>query len=239
VPSRIRAKFTYSNVMATIAVFIALGGGAYAAVKLPASSVGPKQLKNRAVTPRKVAPATVRLFKGQKGDQGAPGATGAQGQQGEPGAPGSPGQPGSPGTPGQPGSPAASAFGGGGFVPNNPSAATVATYCGPADTQANNSCTTDEATQQNTLSLLTPNAPIVARDLFVRTNGTQFEVETFTLRFEGTDTSVACTVFFANNCNSGSASAVIPPGSRILLKIESATNGGSYGFWFGWRATTP
>ena len=230
----IRSKLTYSNVMATFAVFLALGGGAYAAVKLPRNSVGPKQLKNKAVTPKKVAPATVRLFKGQKGDPGAPGAPGANGDTGAPGAAGQ------PGAPGQPGSPAASAFGGGGFVPNNSSGATVATYCGPADTQLNNSCTTTEATQQDTLAVLTPNAPIVARDLFVLTAGTQFSVETFTLRFEGTDTSVACTVSFTNNCNSGSATAVIPPGSRILLKVESSTGGGgSYGFWFGWRATTP
>ena len=35
--------------MATIAVFLALGGGAYAAIKLPKNSVGPKQIKKNAV----------------------------------------------------------------------------------------------------------------------------------------------------------------------------------------------
>jgi hypothetical protein len=35
--------------MATIAVFLALGGGAYAALKLPKNSVGPKQIKPNAV----------------------------------------------------------------------------------------------------------------------------------------------------------------------------------------------
>ena len=35
--------------MATIAVFVALGGGAYAAVKLPKNSVGPKQIAKNAV----------------------------------------------------------------------------------------------------------------------------------------------------------------------------------------------
>jgi hypothetical protein len=35
--------------MATIAVFLALGGGAYAALKLPKNSVGPKQIKAGAV----------------------------------------------------------------------------------------------------------------------------------------------------------------------------------------------
>ena len=30
-PARIRARLTYANVMATLALFVALGGGAYAA----------------------------------------------------------------------------------------------------------------------------------------------------------------------------------------------------------------
>src|SRR3954465_14056474 len=68
--------------MATIAVFIALGGASYAAITLPKNSVGSKQLKKKAVTPKKVAPKTVKLFKGQKGDKGDRGLTGT-------GAPGS------------------------------------------------------------------------------------------------------------------------------------------------------
>jgi hypothetical protein len=36
---RIRAHLTYSNVMATLAVFLVLGGGAYAAFHLPKNSV--------------------------------------------------------------------------------------------------------------------------------------------------------------------------------------------------------
>jgi hypothetical protein len=47
--SRLTASLTYSNVMATVAVFLALGGGAYAAVKLPKNSVGSRQLKSNAV----------------------------------------------------------------------------------------------------------------------------------------------------------------------------------------------
>jgi hypothetical protein len=38
--TRIRAGLTYANVIATLALFIALGGGAYAAFKLPKGSVG-------------------------------------------------------------------------------------------------------------------------------------------------------------------------------------------------------
>lgn len=49
-----RPKLSYANVMATIAVFIALSGASYAAFKLPKNSVGPKQLKKNAVTTAKI-----------------------------------------------------------------------------------------------------------------------------------------------------------------------------------------
>ncbi len=51
---RLRGRLTYANVMATVAVFIALGGSAYAAAQLKKNSVGTKQLKNNAVTGAKV-----------------------------------------------------------------------------------------------------------------------------------------------------------------------------------------
>jgi hypothetical protein len=50
----IKNRLTYSNVMATIATFIALSGASYAAVKLPVNSVGARQLKTGAVTGAKV-----------------------------------------------------------------------------------------------------------------------------------------------------------------------------------------
>jgi hypothetical protein len=49
----------YANVMATIAVFLALGGGAYAALELPRNSVGRNQIKANAVNSAKVAPDTL------------------------------------------------------------------------------------------------------------------------------------------------------------------------------------
>jgi hypothetical protein len=57
--TRLRRKLTYANVMATIAVFIALGGVGYAAVKLPKNSVGTKQIKNNAITGAKIKDGTV------------------------------------------------------------------------------------------------------------------------------------------------------------------------------------
>src|ERR1700759_4249335 len=52
---RIPSAFTYANVVATLALFIALGGASYAAVKLPANSVGSAQLRKNAVSSSKVA----------------------------------------------------------------------------------------------------------------------------------------------------------------------------------------
>ncbi len=56
--SRFRPKLTYSNVIASLALFIALGGAAVAA-GLPRNSVGPNQLKRGAVTPAKLRKAAV------------------------------------------------------------------------------------------------------------------------------------------------------------------------------------
>ena len=79
---RIRKRLTYANVTATLALFLALNVGAYAAVRLPANSVGPAQLRSKAVTPAKVAKETIKLFRGRKGSPGARGLTGAAGAQG-------------------------------------------------------------------------------------------------------------------------------------------------------------
>src|SRR5437588_2217462 len=47
------------NVLGLVAIFIALGGSAYAVGNLPRNSVGTKQIKNGAVTGRKVANSTL------------------------------------------------------------------------------------------------------------------------------------------------------------------------------------
>ena len=51
--TKLRSRLTYANAMSTIAVFVALGGGAYA-VSVPRNSVGTTQLKANAVTAAKV-----------------------------------------------------------------------------------------------------------------------------------------------------------------------------------------
>jgi hypothetical protein len=55
----VRRRLTYSNVLATLALFIALGGAAVAATALPRNSVGTRQLKRGAVTSAKLAKKSV------------------------------------------------------------------------------------------------------------------------------------------------------------------------------------
>jgi hypothetical protein len=58
--SKLRSGLTYANVIATLALFLALGGGAYAVSKLPKNSVGTPQLKKNAVRSGKVKNGAVR-----------------------------------------------------------------------------------------------------------------------------------------------------------------------------------
>jgi hypothetical protein len=65
---RIAGTPNYANVTATLALFISLGGASYAAVALPANSVGPRQLRPGSVTPRSLAfPLAVRGITDERG----------------------------------------------------------------------------------------------------------------------------------------------------------------------------
>jgi hypothetical protein len=58
--TRLRSHLTYANVMATIAVFVALGGTSYAVVRLPKNSVGSKQIRGNAVGSSEIRKSAVR-----------------------------------------------------------------------------------------------------------------------------------------------------------------------------------
>jgi hypothetical protein len=55
-----RRRFSYANVMATVAVFIALGGTSYAVATLPRNSVGAKQIRTNAVGHSEVRTGAIR-----------------------------------------------------------------------------------------------------------------------------------------------------------------------------------
>lgn len=91
--SRLRARLTFGNVMATFAVFVALGGSSYAALSLPKNSVGARQIKNNAVTSTEVKNRSL-LARDFRAGQLPSGAKGDKGDKGDPGAPGANGSPG-------------------------------------------------------------------------------------------------------------------------------------------------
>jgi len=87
---RFTKRFSYANVMSTLALFVALGGVSYAATSLPANSVGRQQLKPNAVNGSKVANRSLRAVDFAAGQLPA-GAQGPSGAKGDPGANGTDG----------------------------------------------------------------------------------------------------------------------------------------------------
>jgi hypothetical protein len=86
--SRLRAWLTFPNVVALLALFVALGGSAYAAGVLPVNSVGTAQLKGGSVTSGKVKDGTLKAgdFASNQLKAGPKGSTGAAGPAGPAGA---------------------------------------------------------------------------------------------------------------------------------------------------------
>jgi hypothetical protein len=85
---RLLDRLSYANVVATLALFIALGGTSYAAIKLPKNSVGSTQIKTGAVHTGEIFNGTIRIGDISKSAQaalrGQPGPQGAQGPAGAP-----------------------------------------------------------------------------------------------------------------------------------------------------------
>jgi hypothetical protein len=85
--ARFRPRVNHATIVAYLALFVALGGGAYAALKLPKNSVGSKQIKANAVRSSKVKDGSLlagdfkagQLPAGPAGLQGLPGARGDKG----------------------------------------------------------------------------------------------------------------------------------------------------------------
>lgn len=72
----------YANVMASLALFIALGGTSYAVTSLPRNSVSTKQIKAHAVTLSKISEGAKNALRGQTGARGPVGPTGPAGAAG-------------------------------------------------------------------------------------------------------------------------------------------------------------
>ena len=215
--------------VAIIALIAALAGTAIGAAAITAlnkqekkqvKKIAKKLDKKIALTPGPRGPAGP---KGDKGDQGPKGDQGIQGPKGDQG---------------QDGSDGAS------FLTAVIENATASTPRYGTSSGVSNFSDTEDGVVS-----LSPNATIVARDLAVDlsiapsvscTGGPC--ARTFTLRDDGADTAVACTVTdTATACDSGGSSAVIGPGSKLSIKmtISAGSPNNSPDARIGWRATTP
>ena len=68
--------------ISSVALIVALAGTSYAAISLPANSVGTAQLRKGAVTQQKIATSTLKALRGTRGPTGATGPAGTTGAAG-------------------------------------------------------------------------------------------------------------------------------------------------------------
>jgi hypothetical protein len=94
----LRSRLSYANVVASLALFVALGGTGYAAVTITGKNVKDASLTGRDVKNSSLTTSDVKNgsllrqdFKVGQIPAGAPGAPGAPGQKGDKGEPGAPG----------------------------------------------------------------------------------------------------------------------------------------------------
>jgi hypothetical protein len=98
---RVRAHITYANVMASLAMFVALGGTTYAVASLPRNSVGASQIRPNSVGKSEIRRGAVRStevrdrsvqlqdisLSARASLRGRPGPVGPMGPMGPPGVP--------------------------------------------------------------------------------------------------------------------------------------------------------
>ena len=89
----------HSTGVAYLALFVALGGSAYAAVTVTGenikdATITARDVKNQSLGKNKLTPAAVRSLAGKRGPAGPQGAAGDRGRNGEPGPAGRKGDPG-------------------------------------------------------------------------------------------------------------------------------------------------
>jgi hypothetical protein len=234
------SRLSYANVVATVAVFLALGGGAYALSGIPdgggvyhgcVASSGALRVVTKASSCLKAKtvkrgsrrvriPGESAITWNQQGRPGANGVNGGPGPQGLQG----------PGGTGPAGSPGASLLTG--RFPEGQD------FASPSGTTADVSPATDSS-----MSMLSPAAPIVARDLSVSCGPCGLSgTETVTLTVNGANTALSCPMVEHVPCQDTTHAVTIPPGSTIAIHwVLTNSSGGSAGgkVRFGWRATTP
>ena len=225
--STLPSKLNYANVMATVAVFIALGGTSVAAISLTRNSVRSKHIAKgqvkrsdigrSAVNSAKVANRSLRLIDFKAGQIPT-------------------GLPGTPGTPGPPGSPAASMLMG--IVPF----ALTSEFGNAASSHPPIGVATSAGG-----TVISPNQAVVLRDLYVRSTTAPGPGATRT-GYVGVagmspppNPAISCSIAgFATTCDSGDATLTVPPGTRLVFALKNGpTAPADSSVQFGYRATTP
>ena len=219
-------------VVSLVALSVALGGTGYAAVVLPANSVGAKQIKRNAVTAAKVKDSSLRasdfrpgqLPAGAAGPVGPAGATGprgpegprgVEGARGEVGPKGDPGQPGAKGDPGQPGPPGAAA--GGAWLATINGIGMNAGYFG----LVNGVSTADSALDAN--RSVSPNAPLLVSHLRVLLTSAPGPGSSrrISFRFNAMQAALVCSIGGADTTCSSDAEVTVPPGAIMQVFVEN------------------
>jgi hypothetical protein len=233
----LRRLLSYSNVMATLAVFIALGGSSYAALRVTSRNVPKdaltgadiKKLTGKDVTNNSLTGADVKKLTSADVANGrllaedfAPGQL-PKGERGETGASGS----------------------------DAASMVTGSTESGGIGAQAgggaNVQCLPVSGVRTGgvgSCAQLSPAATVVARDLSVKLESAlpPDSALRFVLMANGTETALGCTVAAgATTCHDVTNRVTIAPGSELVLRVTNpgtASSNANGGRW-GWRATTP
>jgi hypothetical protein len=221
---RLRSRLTYANLLTIAAVFLALGGGAYAIGAIPDSNgVIHACVKKKS--------GTLRAVKGTKcrkkerpiswNRTGPPGSDGARGKDG---------------TDGVDGSPAASTISG-----NSDVTLDLNIHRLPLSgfTPSASAPTTAEGWSQPS-----PNATVVLRDLYVRiptapgTNNSRFFA---IVRTNPTIAVLICSISgSATTCDSGTHTATVEPGTDLHFEATTEDSpAGSVGVRWAFREETP
>lgn len=159
------------------------------------------------------------------------GPAGATGLAGTPGTPGQQGDRGLPGEPGQTGAPAASLLTVN--TKNVPANAGVIQYLHPSGPS-------DLWGAPTFADMLSPNTPIVARDLAVRLGNEPGAGESYTvtLLVDSADTALKCTVSdLETTCGDSAAAVQIPARSRLSFEVDVSAGAIQRRVLIGWRAT--
>jgi hypothetical protein len=222
--SLFRRKPSHATVVAYLALFVALGGSSYAAVKVGSkqivnNTVSSTDVRNNSLTSKDVHDRSL-LAKDFKTGQLPRGDTGPRGLTGDPGSPA------------------------GSVIQGNTTAALL-TLFGSEERFSPSGYSAAAPGFTGAYWSITPNVPLVVRDLVGRVasapgTGSSRYVQLYNV--DANTTPLSCVIL--NNetsCNTGDASVTLPPRTRIAIRLFTGNPGPapSQGAAWSFRTLTP